>query len=48
MLARHNDPSSVKIADFGFACKLDPQGCFNGMAGTPAYLAPEVVACIQR
>jgi calcium/calmodulin-dependent protein kinase I len=42
MLARHGDPYSVKIADFGFACDLDANGCFSGMAGTPAYLAPEV------
>lgn len=48
MLARHNDPYSVKIADFGFACDLNSQGYFTGMAGTPAYLAPEVVVCIQN
>lgn len=48
MLARRSDPYSVKITDFGFACHLDANGHFSGMAGTPAYLAPEVVARIQR
>ena len=34
----------VKLADFGLAAKIDPQvGGLRGFAGTPEYMAPEVV-----
>ena len=34
----------VKLTDFGLAAKIDPeQGGLKGFAGTPEYMAPEVV-----
>lgn len=34
----------VKLADFGLAAKIDPEiGGLRGFAGTPEYMAPEVV-----
>ena len=34
----------MKLADFGLAAKIDPQiGGLRGFAGTPEYMAPEVV-----
>ena len=35
---------AVKLTDFGLAVKLDPEvGGLHGFAGTPEYMAPEVV-----
>lgn len=35
---------SIKITDFGLAAKIDPEvGGLKGFAGTPEYMAPEVV-----
>jgi len=34
----------VKLTDFGLAAKIDPEiGGLRGFAGTPEYMAPEVV-----
>ena len=33
----------VKIADFGLAVELDETGLTEGLAGTPFYIAPEVI-----
>eukprot|EP00463_Aulacantha_scolymantha_P003798 TRINITY_DN4712_c0_g1_i1.p1 TRINITY_DN4712_c0_g1~~TRINITY_DN4712_c0_g1_i1.p1 ORF type:complete len:79 (-),score=17.11 TRINITY_DN4712_c0_g1_i1:27-263(-) len=35
--------SYVKLADFGFAKKLGPDGRTRTFCGTPGYLAPELV-----
>ena len=35
----------VKLSDFGLAAKIDPEvGGLRGFAGTPEYMAPEVVS----
>lgn len=44
-----NDLESVKIADLGFAVQLrGGPASRRTMAGTPAYLAPEMIMCMQR
>ena len=49
MLARQEDLSSVKIADMGFAALVSKSDkTIETMAGTPAYLAPEMVDVITR
>jgi len=41
---KDDDDLTVKLADFGLACYIDPdKGGIKGMAGTPEYMAPEVV-----
>lgn len=32
---------NVKISDFGFAVKLEPEELLSDLCGTPGYLAPE-------
>lgn len=34
----------VKLIDFGFACLYDPQKGMTDLAGTFAYMAPEIVS----
>eukprot|EP00934_Nitzschia_sp_Nitz4_P007937 Nitzschia sp. Nitz4//scaffold21_size171442//104174//108556//NITZ4_002174-RA/size171442-augustus-gene-0.186-mRNA-1//1//CDS//3329542450//7927//frame0 len=36
--------ASIKLADFGFAKREETPGCFSTMCGTPAYVAPEILA----
>ncbi|KAK3253014.1 hypothetical protein CYMTET_37714 [Cymbomonas tetramitiformis] len=47
LLRSRGDLSSVKLADMGFAVRTDKHGKFRSMAGTPAYLAPEMVSVIE-
>jgi serine/threonine protein kinase len=47
LLRKRRDLSSVKLADMGFAVRLDESGYYKTMAGTPAYLAPEVISVIE-
>jgi len=47
LLRKRRDLSSVKLADMGFAVRLDDSGHYKTMAGTPAYLAPEVISVIE-
>ena len=35
---------NIKLTDFGLAAKFDPEvGGIKGFAGTPEYMAPEIV-----
>ena len=36
---------NVKISDFGFAVKLEPDERLSDLCGTPGYLAPETLEC---
>jgi serine/threonine protein kinase len=47
LLQRKRNLSSVKVADMGFATRLSSHGKYTSMAGTPAYLAPEMVKVIS-
>eukprot|EP00240_Pyramimonas_obovata_P001434 CAMPEP_0118944726 /NCGR_PEP_ID=MMETSP1169-20130426/40886_1 /TAXON_ID=36882 /ORGANISM="Pyramimonas obovata, Strain CCMP722" /LENGTH=461 /DNA_ID=CAMNT_0006890275 /DNA_START=827 /DNA_END=2212 /DNA_ORIENTATION=+ len=47
LLRKRRDLASVKLADMGFAVRLDNTGHYRSMAGTPAYLAPEVIKVIE-
>jgi len=42
LLANKNDDSSLKIADFGFATYVKPDGLLTS-CGTPTYVAPEIL-----
>jgi len=43
LLLESRDPSSnIKLADFGFAAKIKPNG-LRSVVGTPPYMAPELV-----
>jgi serine/threonine protein kinase len=45
ILARPNDLNSVRIADFGLAKKMrNARGKLSAQCGSPAYVAPEVIA----
>lgn len=46
LLQSKRNLSSVKVADMGFATRLSSRGKYTSMAGTPAYLAPEMVKVI--
>lgn len=37
------ETGTIKIADFGLAIELDKTGFASGLAGTPFYIAPEIV-----
>ena len=37
------DKPVVKIADFGFARNLQPQGLAETLCGSPMYMAPEIL-----
>jgi len=46
LLENEDEPGTiqVKLTDFGLAAKVDPEiGGLRGFAGTPEYMAPEVV-----
>lgn len=36
---------NLKLTDFGFALKLDPDENLRALCGTPAYMAPEMLRC---
>lgn len=44
LLTSKEDDASIKLADFGFAKKLDfAEGGLNTACGTPGYVAPEIL-----
>lgn len=44
LLLSESGPSAVlKIADFGFARNLQPQGLAETLCGSPLYMAPEIL-----
>ncbi|EFJ12829.1 hypothetical protein SELMODRAFT_234938 [Selaginella moellendorffii] len=46
LLLSTNDHNAVlKIADFGFARSLQPQGMAETLCGSPLYMAPEILHC---
>lgn len=47
LLQKKSNLKSIKLADMGFAVRLDETGHYYSMAGTPAYLSPEMVRVIQ-
>mmetsp|Transcript_10832 Transcript_10832/g.32067 ORF Transcript_10832/g.32067 Transcript_10832/m.32067 type:complete len:478 (-) Transcript_10832:534-1967(-) len=42
LLSKDND-SEIKIADFGFAKRVDSANCLTTQCGTPGYVAPEIL-----
>lgn len=40
--ARPKNNLKIKVADFGFSCKLDDKERIYGRCGTPGYMAPEI------
>lgn len=42
MLAKDNDPNSIKIIDFGFSTFVTDRPYLIDKCGTPGYIAPEV------
>ncbi|CAM9277791.1 unnamed protein product [Ascophyllum nodosum] len=42
LLVSESDDASLKIADFGFARRVDPEG-LSTQCGTPGYVAPEIL-----
>ena len=36
--------STIKIADFGLSCFTSPDEPLNMIAGTPGYIAPEIIS----
>jgi myosin-light-chain kinase len=43
MLAEPSISSSVKMIDFGMACKFEDGECLTELCGSPHYLAPELI-----
>ena len=43
LLSDHSELPVVKIADFGFARNLQPQGLAETLCGSPSYMAPEIL-----
>lgn len=43
LLLSEDDDSTVKIADFGFAKKVDEPNSLTTQCGTPGYVAPEIL-----
>uniref|UniRef100_A0A7I4BJ86 Protein kinase domain-containing protein n=1 Tax=Physcomitrium patens TaxID=3218 RepID=A0A7I4BJ86_PHYPA len=43
LLSTNDDNAVLKIADFGFARSLMPQGMAETLCGTPLYMAPEIL-----
>ena len=42
LLASRADHTTIRVADFGFACKLNG-GHVRDLLGTPRYVAPEII-----
>lgn len=42
LLASENDIKSIKLADFGFACRMG-EHLADDPCGTPLYMAPEII-----
>jgi len=47
LLANDSIESPVLLADFGLSKVIDPANPLNVPVGTPGYVAPEVVACLE-
>jgi len=43
IILEESDNLQVKLTDFGLAVKIEPEIGLRGFAGTPEYMAPEVV-----
>ncbi|KAJ7529518.1 hypothetical protein O6H91_15G054700 [Diphasiastrum complanatum] len=43
LLSTNNQNAVLKIADFGFARSLQPQGMAETLCGSPLYMAPEIL-----
>lgn len=43
LLSRNDGNAVLKIADFGFARSLQPQGMAETLCGSPLYMAPEIL-----
>ncbi|KAJ7522008.1 hypothetical protein O6H91_19G078500 [Diphasiastrum complanatum] len=43
LLSTNNESAVLKIADFGFARSLQPQGMAETLCGSPLYMAPEIL-----
>jgi serine/threonine protein kinase len=43
LLSTNDDHAVLKIADFGFARSLMPQGMAETLCGSPLYMAPEIL-----
>ena len=43
LLSTHKSGALLKIADFGFARSLQPQGLAETLCGSPLYMAPEIL-----
>ena len=43
MLYKEDDPSHIKLIDFGLAKRVNPNEIMNKPNGTPYYIAPEVL-----
>ncbi|GJP29311.1 hypothetical protein CLOM_g13341 [Closterium sp. NIES-68] len=45
LLSERTSAAVLKIADFGFARSLQPQGLAETLCGSPLYMAPEILQC---
>jgi serine/threonine protein kinase len=43
LLRDRNDPTSIVVCDFGFACRVHTPQSLTTRCGTPSYVAPEVL-----
>ena len=43
LLYKEDDPSHIKLIDFGLAKRVNPNEIMNKPNGTPYYIAPEVL-----
>jgi len=49
LLLENDSPTSpIRLADFGLSKFIDPKDPLNVPVGTPGYVAPEVVECLER
>ena len=46
LLVSNDDDANVKICDFGFAKQCPPEG-LTTLCGTPSYVAPEIITCVE-
>lgn len=47
LLLSKKEPCLIKITDFGMSRLVNEKSLMETQAGTPSYLAPEIVSCIQ-
>ncbi|KAK3254883.1 hypothetical protein CYMTET_35919, partial [Cymbomonas tetramitiformis] len=45
LLTADSAQATLKIADFGFARSIQPQGLAETLCGSPLYMAPEILQC---